>query len=145
MKPVLSAISILLVVAAVAEAARTKFLGQTSQDRRAVVVEEDGAPARITIFWGAPCGEGRLRSGTSFLPPFDESTPTFVRDGGRGTIEITDERGRTYRFHARARVRARQIEDDRWRGRFRVSGELRRNGELVTRCGTGRIRWRATR
>jgi len=144
MKPFLISLLTLLVLAPVAEAA--KFRGPTSQDRRAVVVTDaDDMPVRITLFWQAPCGMGRLRDDTSVVPPFDESTATFVRDRGRYTTEISDPDGRTYRFRARARIRARQVTDNKWRGRFRVSGALRRNGEVVTRCDSGLIRWRATR
>jgi hypothetical protein len=142
MKPLLISIAILTVAVPVAGAA--KFRGQTSQDRKAVVAMQDGVPVRVTIFWEAPCGDGRLTDETSFLPRFDESTGTFVRDRGDYTTKITDEDGRAYRFRADARVRGRQITDDKWRGRFRVSGELRRKGEVVTRCDSGRIRWRAT-
>ena len=137
---------ILLVLAPVAYAA--KFRGPTTQDfpkAKAVVVTEEGLPARITIFWRADCGNGKLTDDTSTVPPFDESTATFVRDRGEYTTTIEDAQGRNYRFHALARIRARRVTDDKWRGRFRVSGELRRNGELFTRCDTGRIRWRATR
>ena len=143
MKPLLVSIAILLVAAPVAYAAR--FSGTTSQDRAATVVTEEGSPVRITIRWRAPCGQGRLRHYTHFVPPYDESTDTFVRDRGPYTTEIKDTEGRTYKFHARARVRARQVTENKWRGRFKVSGELRRNGELVTRCESPRIRWRATR
>jgi hypothetical protein len=142
-KPFLLSIAILMVAVPVAYAAR--FTGLTSQDRAATVVTEDGAPVRITIRWRAPCGHGRLRHYTHFAPPFDESTSTFVRDGGPYVTDIKDTEGRTYRFHARARVRARQVTENKWRGRFKVSGELRRNGELETRCESPRIRWRATR
>ena len=144
MKPFLISTLMLLALAPVADAA--KFRGQTSQDRRAVVVTDAAdMPVRITIFWRAPCGQGALRDDTLLLSPFDESTATFVRDTRRYKTEISDTEGRTYRFRARARVRARQVTDNKWRGRFRVRGGLRRNGEVFTRCDTGPIRWRATR
>jgi hypothetical protein len=146
MKPFLISTLILLVLAPAAYAA--KFVGPTTQDHpkaKAVVVTQEGMPERITIFWRADCGNGRLTDDTSTVPPFDESTATFVRDRGEYTATIEDPQGRNYRFHAVARIRARRVTDDKWRGRFRVSGELRRKGELFTRCDTGRIRWRATR
>jgi hypothetical protein len=145
MKPFLISIAILLVVAPVSEAA--KFRGQTSQDRRAVVVTEDGLPVRITIAWRALCGDGRfVWDDASSVPPYDERTATFVRDRDRYTGRITGPRGQSWRFHALARFRAHRVTQDKWRGRFRVSGALRRrNGELVTRCESPRIRWRATR
>jgi hypothetical protein len=143
MKPLLLSLAILAAGAPVADAA--KFRGQTSQDRRAVVVMKDGAVERITIVWRATCGQGRVVDDTSFLPPYDEVTDTFVRDRGPYTTRISDERGRTYRLHANARVRARRVSRDKWRGRFRVSAEVRRNGRVVTRCSTRRIRWSATR
>lgn len=143
MKPLLLSIAIILAAATVAEAA--KFRGQTSQDRRAVVVTDNNdLPVRITIIWRARCSEGHITDDTSFLPPYRERTETFVRDGGPYTTTVTDERGREYNVRARARVRARRVTARKWRGRFRLSAEVRRNGRLVTTCNTGRIRWSAT-
>jgi len=143
MKPLLVALTVLAVWAPVAEAA--KFRGETSQDRRAVLVTREGIAARITIFWRAECGMGRVTDDTSFFSPFKESTDTFVRDGGPYVTRIHDDTGRSYRMHVNARVRAHRVTENRWRGRFRADAEVRRNGELVTRCHTGRIRWHATR
>ena len=56
-----------------------------------------------------------------------------------------DENGRAYRMHVNARMRAHRVTEGKWRGRFRADAEVRRNGELLTRCHTGRIRWHATR
>jgi hypothetical protein len=143
MKPLLLSIAIILAVATVAEAA--KFRGQTSQDRRAVVVTDDNdLPVRITIVWRARCDEGHITDDTSFLPPYRERSETFVRDGGPYTTTVRDDRGREYKVHAKARVRARRVTARKWRGRFRLSAEVRRNGRFVTECRTGRIRWRAT-
>jgi len=142
MKPLLVALTTLAVLAPVAEAA--KFRGQTSQDRRAVLVTREKLPVRITIFWRAECGEGRVTDDTSFFSPFKESTATFVRDGGPYVTRIHDDAGRSYRLHAKARVRAHRVTENKWRGRFRADAEVRRNGELLTRCHTGRIRWTAT-
>ena len=144
MKPLLIAIAIVLVAAPVALAA--KFVGETTQERRAVVrTNADDEPVRITIRWRARCEEGHLSDDTTFLEPFRESTKTFVRDGGRYTTTVTDDRGREYDVEARARVRGRLVSETKWRGRFRLlSAEVRRNGELVTECSTRRIRWSAT-
>ena len=144
MKPLLISIAILLVAAPVAYAA--KFVGQTSQDRRAVVVTKDGLPVRFTFVWRGPCDDDSyLTDDTSSVPPYDESTATFVRDRGRYTTQIADERGRKYEFRALARMRATRVTENKWRGRFRISGTLHRNGELITGCDTGRIRFSATR
>ena len=145
MKPLLLSVALLMAVVPVAYAA--KFRGQTSQDRRAVVVtDENGLPERITIVWRALCEkEGHITDDTSFVPPYDESNRSFVRDGGPYTTTVRDDRGREYKVSVRARVRARRVTKRKWRGRFRVSAEVRRNGRLVTTCETGRIRWRATR
>jgi hypothetical protein len=143
MKPLLLAVTMFALSAPVAEAAR--FRGQTSQDRRAALITREGLAARITIFWRAECGQGRVVDDTSFLSPFKESTATFVRDGGPYVTRIHDDTGRSYRMHVNARVRAHRVTENKWRGRFRADAEVRRNGELVTRCHTGRIRWHATR
>jgi len=143
MKPLLIAITVILVAAPVALAA--KFRGETSQERRAVVqTNADDEPTRITIRWRARCEEGHLSDDTTFLEPFRESTNTFVRDGGRYTTTVTDDRGREYEVSAKARVRAHLESEDEWRGRFRLlSAKVRRNGDLVTECSTRRIRWSA--
>ena len=145
MKPLLISIAILMVAVPLAEAA--KFRGQTSQERKAVVVTEDALPTRVTIIFRAACADDTfVTDDATSVPPFDERRATFVRDRGRYTAEVTDERGRSFEFHALARMRAHRVTTHKWRGRIRVSGALRRrNGELVTRCDTGRIRWRATR
>jgi len=143
MRPLLVALTTLAVLAPVAEAA--KFRGETSQDRRAALITREGLPVRITVFWRADCGEGNVTDDTSFLSPFKRSTATFVRDGGPYVTRIHDENGRAYRMHVNARMRAHRVTEDKWRGRFRADAEVRRNGELLTRCHTGRIRWHATR
>ena len=142
MKPLLIALALLAVSAPIAQAA--KFRGETSQDRRAALITREGQPARITLFWRADCGEGNVVDDTSFLSPFKKGTATFVRDGGPYVTRIHDDAGRTYRLHVNARVRAHRVTQNKWRGRFRADAEVRRNGELVTRCHTGRIRWHAT-
>ncbi len=143
MKPLLVALTVLAVLAPAAEAA--KFRGQTSQDRRAALITREGLPARVTIFWRAECGQGNVVDDTSFLSPFKRGTATLVRDGGPYVTRIHDDTGRAYRLHVNARVRAHRVAENKWRGRFRADAEVRRNGELVTRCHTGRIRWHATR
>ena len=142
MKPLLIALALPAVSAPVAQAA--KFRGETSQDRRAAFITREGQPARITLFWRADCGEGNVVDDTSFLSPFKRRTATFVRDGGPYVTRIHDDAGRSYRLHVNARVRAHRVTQNTWRGRFRADAEVRRNGELVTRCHTGRIRWHAT-
>ena len=145
MKPLLISIAILVLYAPVADAA--EFNGRTSQDRRVFLkTDADGLPVRVALRWHASCDpEGRLVLPTGFMQPFRESTQTFLRDGGPYTTSVRDKEGREYKVRVRARIRGHLVDDDTWRGRFRASARVSRNGELVSTCTKRGIRWRATR
>ncbi len=145
MRPFLLGIAILVVAAPVAQAA--EFTGRTAQDRKAVVRTDDNdVPQQFAMVWKARCEDrSNIVHHTSFLQPFRESSATRVRDGGPYTTHVRDERGRRYELRVRSRMRARLVTDRKWRGRFRMTMKVYRNDRLVTECGTGRVRWRATR
>jgi hypothetical protein len=134
-----------VVAAPVAHAA--KFTGRTAQDRKVVVRTDDNdVPQQFAMVWKARCEDrSNIVHQTSFLQPFRESSATRVRDGGPYTTHVRDERGRRYELRVRTRMRARLVTDRKWRGRFRMTMKVYRNDRLVTECGTGRVRWRATR
>ena len=145
MKRLLLPMAILLVFAPVAEAA--KFTGRTAQDRKAVVrTDENDVPAQFAFVWEADCEDrSNIVHQTSFLQPFRESSMTRVRDGGPYTTHVRDDRGRRYELRVRSRMRAHLVNDRNWRGRFRMMMDVYRNDRFMTHCGTGRVRWRATR
>ena len=144
MKPLLISIAILMVAAPVAHA--TLFDGRTSQDRRVLLeTDADDVPARIAIRWHAPCEDGgRLVQTTNIEAPFDESTETFVRDRGAYRTTVEDRQGREYKLRIRGLIRGHLVDENTWRGRFRVRAAVRRSGELITICRKRGIRWRAT-
>jgi hypothetical protein len=145
MKPLLLSIGILMAFASAAEAA--KFTGRTGQDRKVVVrTDSDNVPLQFAMRWRAECGDdSNIVHATTFRQPFRESSATRVRDGGPYTTHVRDDEGRRYEVRVRSRMRARRVTDRKWRGRFRMTMEVFRNDRLVTECGTGRVRWTATR
>jgi len=145
MKPLLLCTAILMLFASVAEAA--KFTGRTAQDRKAVVrTDDNNVPQQFAMVWKAQCEDrSNIVHQTNFLQPFRRSSATRVRDGGPYTTHVRDERGRRYELRVRTRMRAHRVTDRKWRGRFRMTMKVYRNDRLVTDCGTGRVRWSATR
>ncbi len=145
MKALLLCIAILTLSAPVAEAA--KFTGRTGQDRKAVVrTDSDGVPIQFGMRWRAECEDrSNIVHATTFLQPFKESSKTRVRDAGPYTTHVRDNQGRRYELRVRSRMRAHLETDTEWRGRFRMTMKVFRNDRLVTECGTGRVRWSATR
>jgi hypothetical protein len=145
MKPLLLSIAMLMTFASAAEAA--KFTGRTTQDRRVVVrTDSDNVPLQFAMRWSAECDDrSNIVHATTFLQPFRESSATRVRDGGPYTTQVRDEEGRRYELRVRTRMRAHRVTDRKWRGRFRLTMKVYRNDRFVTDCGTGRVRWTATR
>ena len=145
MRPLLVSIAVLVVAAPVAEAAR--FTGRTAQDRKVVVrTDDNNIPQQFAMVWKARCEDrSTIVHATTFRQPFRESSQTRVRDGGPYTTHVRDERGRRYELRVRTRMRAHRVSDRKWRGRFRLTMKVYRNDRLVTDCGTGRVRWSATR
>jgi hypothetical protein len=145
MRPILLSIAIVMAFASVAEAA--KFTGRTAQDRRVVArTDSDNVPIQFAMRWKAECEDrSNIVHGTTFRQPFRRSSAKRVRDGGRYTTHVRDGRGRRYEVRIRSRMRARRVSDRKWRGRFRLTMKVYRNDRLVTDCGTGRVRWTATR
>ena len=145
MKQLLLSVSMLMVVAPAAQAA--KFTGQTTQDRKAVVrTDDNNAPAQVAVVWEAKCDDtSTIVSQTSFLQPFREGSMTRVRDGGPYTTHVRDAKGRRYELRLRTRIRAHLVNDRKWAGRFRMTMDVYRNDRFRTHCGTGRVHWSATR
>jgi hypothetical protein len=139
MKPVLLALSFVLVAAGVAEAAL--FSGRTSQDRRAELRTNDKRlPTAVEIRWRASCTRGSFGEITTFYPPYDARSATEIRDAGSYTLRDGD-----LRIRVRVRVRGRRVAPRRWRGTFGGTAVVRRDGREIDRCPSGTITWRASR
>ena len=145
MKTLVVCLTALLATTAVADAA--VFKGRTSQDRRAKVETDDrGFPTFVAVFWQARCSKGSpLALPTGFRTPFDSRTKTSVRDAGSYTTRVRDDAGRSYRVRVRGHLEAQRATRRRWTGTFGASAVIRRNGNVVARCKTGSITWRASR
>ena len=140
MKRVLLTLILLGAAPAVADAAI--FEGETSQGRRAVLKTTDaGRPYRVKISFRAPCSDDkRLKAGTFFRSPFDRRTRRRVRERGRYTFRLGDER-----IRARVAMRGRRLSPTKWRGRYEGHFVVRKDGRRVATCETPVIRWRVTR
>jgi hypothetical protein len=122
---------------ATADAATWK--GKTRQGRAVVVrTGSDGVVNRLRIGWKAHCANGAYKSRTLFAAPLDSATATSFTDAG-------DYRGHPEGYRSRIWVRvAGTLDDDVWRGTFRVSVRVSKNGDVVDTCRLKRLRWRAS-
>jgi hypothetical protein len=135
-------LSLLLVFAVPAVADAAIFRGDTSQGREVVLKTTDaGQPYRLKVSFRAPCTDHkRLRAGTFFRSPFDRRTRMRVRDAGRYTFKLGDER-----IRARVSMRGHRLSPTKWRGRYEGHFVVRKNGNKVATCETPVVRWTATR
>ena len=140
MKALLLSLGLVVALAAVAHAAR--FEGKTSQDQGIVLKTTDrGLVYRLNIGFKAPCDDDkRLKAGTFFRAPFDLRTHDRIRDAGSYRFTLEDER-----IRATVSMRGHRVKPRKWRGRYEGSFVVRKDGEVVARCETPVIRWRATR
>jgi hypothetical protein len=133
-----AASAVLAAVPAPADAELWK--GKTTQGRPASVrTGADTIVNRVRIRWKARC-QGSTRTGqTVFTPPLDSAGARAFADAGTSRFNL----GGGVRSRDTVSVNGTLGDDGRWRGRFRMRSVLRRNGEVVDRCGVGPIRWRA--
>jgi hypothetical protein len=140
MRVVCVAVAALLLVPAVADAARWR--GKTRQGRLALVVTgSDGVVSKVRIRYRARCSDDKvLTSGVLFRRPLDSATTTSFNDSGRFDFRLPN------REHAWARtsVDGGLRRSGRWTGNFRIRLRITRNGRFVANCRTGRIGWRAS-
>jgi hypothetical protein len=140
MKPLVLSIALLVAAPAVADAAI--FRGETSQGRGVVLKTTDaGRPYRVKVSFRAPCTDHkRLKAGTFFRSPFDRRTRTRVRDAGRYTFRLGEER-----IRARVSMRGHRLSPTKWRGRYEGHFVVRKDGRKVATCETPVVHWHATR
>ena len=130
------------------EASAKRFVGRTSQ-RQVVIVRTaaDGHVLRARINWRAGCRRPtyRYRSMTTFIRPFDESTPDRFYDAG--SYRERPARGYLARvsvaFRGSRRFDPANPGAESWAGSFRVRAVVRRRGRVVDVCSRRGIRWRA--
>ena len=119
------------------------FEGRTEQGGQAQVVVRAGEVKKILIRWRARCDRPRHRyvSQSASRPPFDFSSRAEVRDADG--YSFTDDDGN--RARVTARLRARRVTKNRWRGTFTVKVVTRRDGQVVDRCRARGLSWSASR
>jgi hypothetical protein len=75
------------------------------------------------------------------VPPIDRSAPGSFFD--RRSDKVHQRRG-DLDIKVKAGVRGERVSPTRWAGAFRVRGTVKRDGNLLARCNSGRIRWRVS-
>jgi hypothetical protein len=144
MRAVLALAALCAVAATLPDAAvAATWKGKTKQGRNVAVVTDDatGLVTRLKIGWRAHCEDGTYTSRTTFLPPFDSSTPTTFEDTGSYTARPDGYRAlTTATIHGRFYPKV-----DRWRGRLDVRVRVRKDGKLVDTCRLKKLRWSAGR
>ena len=140
MKSLALSLVLLALLPALAQAA--KFTGETSQGRDVVLkTNEENLPYRLNVSFRAPCSDDkRLKAGTFFRSPFDRRSRTRVRDDGKYTFSLGDER-----IHAKVSMRGHRVSPTEWRGRYTGDFVVRKNGHKVATCETPLVHWHATR
>jgi hypothetical protein len=118
--------------------------GQTSQGKRVALLTKQDELTRITFFeWRSRCSSGgRFTDTTSFKQPLDRSAPGLFFD--RSFYRFRQPDG-NFRIRVKVRVRGNQVSPRRWKGVFKPTAVVKRNGNEVATCSPGKIRWRATR
>ena len=119
--------------------------GKTSQGKRvALLTNGQNELTRITFFeWRSRCNSGgRFTETTSFKQPLDRSAPGLFFD--RSFYRIRQGDG-NYRIRVKVRVRGDRVSPRRWKGVFKPTAVVKRNGNHVATCDPGKIRWHARR
>jgi hypothetical protein len=139
------ALAVLALAAPSAQAA-VRFKGETSQGLGMFLkVSEDGAGevTRAAVNWRGDCRNEnfRFRARTGFVAPHDVSTSEVWRDGRTYDEEHGDGFSTTVEIH----IHGHRVSESRWKGAFRAVATVFRDGEQITRCPTGKVRWAAER
>ena len=135
MRTLALAVAMLVAVPAVAEA--ETWRGKTRQGRTVWVrTGDDDRVERVSVSWKATCQKGSYMSRTVFLRPFDVSEAAEFED--RGTYRVSVKGG--YRARHTVFVHG-TLDDDRWRGIFRVRTRVTKDGHFVDRCRLRRVTW----
>jgi hypothetical protein len=141
MRTIVLALTILLALPAVAEAALWR--GKTRQGQPVSVrTGADGVVNRVRIGFVARCDDGKgFERGVRFLPPLDATSTNAVQD--EGVIKWTFTKSRE-RAKGRTSVDGGLRTSGRWTGNFRLRVKIRRNGRVIATCRTGRVGWKAS-
>ena len=120
-----------LLVAVVPSAADAKtFRGKTSQGKGVRVVTGAGVFKRMVINWTADCRVGSDYRGSTLITPADTSV---TADGAAVYSGYGSRLNNGYRSRIRTRLRAVPAGGG-WRGTFRATVRITRNGRAVTTC-----------
>jgi hypothetical protein len=127
-------------LAAPAAADAKTWRGKTKQGRMVSVrTGADDLVNQVRVGWRAPCKKGHYVSRTLFPPPFDVSETDRFEDAGTYATDTQDGYHARHTVFVRGRLRA----GGRWRGVFRVTTRVRREGRVVDTCRLRRVRWSA--
>jgi len=118
--------------------------GKTSQGKRVALLTNQDELTRITFFeWRSRCDSGgRFTETTRFKQPLDRSAPGLFFD--RSFYRIRQPDG-NFRIRVKVRVRGDRVAPRRWKGVFKPTAVVKRNGNEVATCSPGKIRWQARR
>ena len=140
MRTLALAVGCAVVLAAPASADARVWRGKTKQGRMVSVrTGADDLVNQVRVGWRAPCQEGHYVSRTLFPPPFDVSKKNRFEDTGTYSTETQDGYHARHTVFVRGRLRA----NGRWRGVFRVTARVRKDGRVVDTCRLKRVRWSA--
>ena len=141
MRAVLAAAALLLALAPSARADHPHwYQGETGQGEPVRIdAGPDRVPQQATVSWRARgCPGGRLELETELFSPFRHAGSRRLSE--RRTIYRSYLEGRDYAMRLRFEGTRR---DRHWRGTFTVRVRVLREGRLLGRCTTGRVRWSA--
>ena len=128
----------LLVLAATPAHAAKHYAGKTAQNKLIRVhTTDDDVLTQVKLRWKARCNTGLAwHSVTSFNPPFKLAPADALRDFGDyreplqgfdGNVHIT--------------IAGLHVDENTWKGTFRVRVVAKRNGKYFTTCKAGPIPW----
>ena len=139
--PVIAALALLGAAPALAS---VNYVGETSQGNDFNLRTDDaGVPDRASYGWDMNCtGGGSLTNGGT-VSRFPSANVDGMKSAGK--YEATIER----RFEGlfKVKIRGNRVSDTRFSGTFKVKAKVfkKSNGDPVTKCSTGIVRWSADR
>lgn len=134
------ALTLAVSMAVPAQAAGATYTGNTTQGLPFTLkTRANGRPRQVTFAWSASCRSGVVRTVTRGTPGSRTTYKKFTSHGSY-VIRQGDIRLRISGIAGGTRVSARE-----WRGSFRLTIVVRKDGRFVEKCKLGNTRWQAVR
>lgn len=139
--PVFWVLTLLLAPVALAS---VNYVGETSQGNDFNLrTDDEGVPDRASYGWDMNCkGGGSLTNGGT-VSRFPQAGVNGMKSAGKYEAPIEG------RFEGlfKVKIRGDRAGDTRFRGTFKVKAKVfkKSNGDLLTKCSTGIVRWSAER